>query len=218
MRRFVEMPPAQNPFVTSLDERAAAIKELAPDARAALVAQAERIVREQRVSRVEQGDRLPGIACAAVGRSRRLVAPRRRRRGVRALPEGLHDDGSHAPIRSTRSACGRWPSSSATWTGSCASSADRMARCKERVEQLKKDLSLSDDRRRPEADHGRHRRDDPRGRAPVGAAVRRAAERPRHRATVSAIPRGERRGVVYARRLSTARGRQFFRCRFGPIR
>ena len=46
MRRFVETPPAQNPFVTSLDERAAAIKALAPEARAALVAQAERIVRE----------------------------------------------------------------------------------------------------------------------------------------------------------------------------
>ena len=46
MRRFVDTPPAQNPFVTSLDERAAAIEALAPDARAALVAQAERIVRE----------------------------------------------------------------------------------------------------------------------------------------------------------------------------
>ena len=46
MRRFVDTPPAQNPFVTSLDERAAAIKGIAPDARAALVAQAERIVRE----------------------------------------------------------------------------------------------------------------------------------------------------------------------------
>jgi uncharacterized protein (DUF885 family) len=46
MRRFVETPPAQSPIVTSLDERAAAIKELTPDARAALVAQAERIVRE----------------------------------------------------------------------------------------------------------------------------------------------------------------------------
>jgi uncharacterized protein (DUF885 family) len=46
MRRFVETPPAQNPFVTSLDERAAAIKTLAPEARAALVAQAERIVRD----------------------------------------------------------------------------------------------------------------------------------------------------------------------------
>jgi uncharacterized protein (DUF885 family) len=46
MRRFVEVPPAQNPLVTSLDERAATIKELAPDARAALVAQAERSVRE----------------------------------------------------------------------------------------------------------------------------------------------------------------------------
>jgi uncharacterized protein (DUF885 family) len=46
MRRFVETPPAQNPFVTSLHERAAAIKALAPEARAALVAQAERIVRE----------------------------------------------------------------------------------------------------------------------------------------------------------------------------
>jgi uncharacterized protein (DUF885 family) len=46
MRRFVSTPPAQNPFVTSLDERAAAIKELAPADRAAAVAQAERIVRE----------------------------------------------------------------------------------------------------------------------------------------------------------------------------
>src|SRR5688572_25606530 len=48
MRRFVHTPPAQNPFVTSLDERAAAIQGIAPDARAALVAQAERIVRESR--------------------------------------------------------------------------------------------------------------------------------------------------------------------------
>src|SRR5688572_887985 len=46
MRRFVSTPPAQNPFVTSLDERAATIKELAPADRAAAVAQAERIVRE----------------------------------------------------------------------------------------------------------------------------------------------------------------------------
>ena len=46
MRRFVETPAARNPLVTSLDERAAAIKELTPDARAALVADAERIVRE----------------------------------------------------------------------------------------------------------------------------------------------------------------------------
>jgi uncharacterized protein (DUF885 family) len=46
MRRFVDTPPAQNPFVTSLGERAAAVQALAPDARAALVSQAERIVRE----------------------------------------------------------------------------------------------------------------------------------------------------------------------------
>jgi uncharacterized protein (DUF885 family) len=46
MRRFVDMPPAQNPLVTSLAARAGTIKELAPDARAALVAQAERTVRE----------------------------------------------------------------------------------------------------------------------------------------------------------------------------
>jgi uncharacterized protein (DUF885 family) len=46
MRRFISTPPAQNPFVTSLDERAAAIKELAPADRAAAVAHAERIVRE----------------------------------------------------------------------------------------------------------------------------------------------------------------------------
>ena len=58
MRRFVETPPAQNPFVTSLDERAAAIKALAPEARAALVGQAERIVRERRIPRMEQSHRL----------------------------------------------------------------------------------------------------------------------------------------------------------------
>ena len=46
MRRFISTPPAQNPFVTSLDERAGAIKELTPADRAAAVAQAERIVRE----------------------------------------------------------------------------------------------------------------------------------------------------------------------------
>jgi uncharacterized protein (DUF885 family) len=46
MRRFVDTPPAKNPFVTSLDERAALIKELAPGDRAASAAQAERIVRE----------------------------------------------------------------------------------------------------------------------------------------------------------------------------
>src|SRR5688500_1065640 len=46
MRRFIETPPAQNPFVSSLDERAAGIKELTPAVRAAAVAQAERIVRE----------------------------------------------------------------------------------------------------------------------------------------------------------------------------
>jgi uncharacterized protein (DUF885 family) len=46
MRRFVATPPAQNPFVTSLDERATAIEELAPANRAAAVAHAERITRE----------------------------------------------------------------------------------------------------------------------------------------------------------------------------
>ena len=46
MRRFVEMPPAQNPFVTSFLERTASIKELAPDTRTALAAQAERTVAE----------------------------------------------------------------------------------------------------------------------------------------------------------------------------
>ena len=46
MRRFIETPAAQNPFVSSLDERAAAVKELTPAARATAVAQAERIVRE----------------------------------------------------------------------------------------------------------------------------------------------------------------------------
>jgi uncharacterized protein (DUF885 family) len=46
MRRFVATPPAQNPFVTSLDERAAVIKEIAPADRAAAVAHAERITRE----------------------------------------------------------------------------------------------------------------------------------------------------------------------------
>jgi uncharacterized protein (DUF885 family) len=47
MRRFVSTPPAQNVFVTSLDERAAAIKDLAPADRAAVVAQAERTVRDR---------------------------------------------------------------------------------------------------------------------------------------------------------------------------
>lgn len=46
MRRFVEMPPAQNPLVSSLEVRAATVKELMPGARAAAVAHAERIVRE----------------------------------------------------------------------------------------------------------------------------------------------------------------------------
>lgn len=46
MRRFIETPPAENPLVASLDERAAAIKELAPAARTAAVSQAERSVRE----------------------------------------------------------------------------------------------------------------------------------------------------------------------------
>ena len=82
MRRFVSTPPAQNPFVTSLDERAAAIKELAPADRAAAVAQAERIVRESIYPEWQQGDRVSGIARAALGRSRGLVAPRRGRRGV----------------------------------------------------------------------------------------------------------------------------------------
>jgi uncharacterized protein (DUF885 family) len=46
MRRFIETPPAQNPLVTSLSERAAEVKELPADERAALVAKAERIVRD----------------------------------------------------------------------------------------------------------------------------------------------------------------------------
>ena len=46
MRRFAGTPPAENPFVTSLVERAAAIKELAPEDRVAFAAEAERAVRE----------------------------------------------------------------------------------------------------------------------------------------------------------------------------
>jgi uncharacterized protein (DUF885 family) len=46
MRRFVETPPAQNPLVTSLATRAAAIKDLPDAARTQLVAQAERTVRD----------------------------------------------------------------------------------------------------------------------------------------------------------------------------
>ena len=46
MRRFVSIPAAQNPLVTSLDERAAGVKDLAAADRAAYVARAERIVRE----------------------------------------------------------------------------------------------------------------------------------------------------------------------------
>ena len=83
MRRFVATPPAQNPFVTSLDERAAAIKGAraggprrrssrrpsASSARASIPNGTEAIA-------------YPGIACATVGRSRRPVAPRRRRSGV----------------------------------------------------------------------------------------------------------------------------------------
>ena len=46
MRRFVETPPAQNPLVTSLATRSATIKDLPADARAQLVAQAERTVGE----------------------------------------------------------------------------------------------------------------------------------------------------------------------------
>ncbi|RPI56537.1 MAG: DUF885 domain-containing protein [Acidobacteria bacterium] len=44
MRRFVDMPAAQNPLVTSLNERASRIKELAPADRAALVSRAQRLV------------------------------------------------------------------------------------------------------------------------------------------------------------------------------
>jgi uncharacterized protein (DUF885 family) len=46
MRRFIETPASQNPFVTSLSERASAIKELPAQERAALVSTAERIVRD----------------------------------------------------------------------------------------------------------------------------------------------------------------------------
>ncbi len=44
MRRFVETPVAQNPLVTSLGEGVSGIKELAPAERAAFVSKAERIV------------------------------------------------------------------------------------------------------------------------------------------------------------------------------
>ena len=44
MRRFVETPAAENPLVTSLNERASAVKALAPAERTALVSKAERIV------------------------------------------------------------------------------------------------------------------------------------------------------------------------------
>ena len=44
MRAFIAMPPAQNPLVTSLNERAAQIAQLTSSDRAALVSKAERIV------------------------------------------------------------------------------------------------------------------------------------------------------------------------------
>ena len=82
MRRFVSTPAAQNPFVTSLGERAATIKELAPAERAAAVAHAERITRERIYPEWNTAIALPGNAGAALGRARRTVAPRRGRRGV----------------------------------------------------------------------------------------------------------------------------------------
>ena len=47
MRRFVDTPASQNPFVASLNERASLIKDLAPDQRTALVAKAGRIVADR---------------------------------------------------------------------------------------------------------------------------------------------------------------------------
>jgi uncharacterized protein (DUF885 family) len=44
MRRFVEAPPAQNPFVSTFNDRASAISDLSAAERLSLVAQAEQIV------------------------------------------------------------------------------------------------------------------------------------------------------------------------------
>jgi uncharacterized protein (DUF885 family) len=44
MRRFIEPPPSGNPLVTEFESRAQAIKDLSAEARAALVAEAEKIV------------------------------------------------------------------------------------------------------------------------------------------------------------------------------
>ncbi len=46
MRRFVETPAAENPLVTSLSQRAAAVKALSDTDRAALVSKAEAVVRD----------------------------------------------------------------------------------------------------------------------------------------------------------------------------
>lgn len=44
MRRFIETPPAQNPLVTTLNERVSAVAEISPSDRAGLTSKAERIV------------------------------------------------------------------------------------------------------------------------------------------------------------------------------
>ena len=96
MRRFVSTPAAQNPFVTSLDERAATIKELAPADRAAAVAQAERIVRERVYPEWKTAIAYLESLVPRSAERAGPVAPRRGRRGVCIFPQELHDDRSHA--------------------------------------------------------------------------------------------------------------------------
>ncbi len=217
MRRFVSTPPAQNPFVTSLDERAATIKELAPADRAAAVAQAERIVRE---SVYPEWQKAIAYLESLVPRSAERAGLWRLEGGAAAYtyflknftttdlsPDQIHETGLRkvAELERDMDAVLRKLGRS---TGTV----------KERVAQLKKDLSYPLTEDGPEADHGRHRRDDPRSRAPVGASVRRAAER--RRSSRSRIRDSARRTRPRRtrRRRWTDRDPRFSRCRCGPIR
>ena len=127
MRRFVDTPPAQSPFVTSLDERAAAIKELAPADRAAFTAEAERLVRE---SVYPEWNKAVAFLEMLVPRSADRAGLWRLEGGAEAYVHFLKSftTTNLTPDQIHESACGRWTSSSAIWMRSCASSADRAAR------------------------------------------------------------------------------------------
>ena len=176
MQQFVASPPAQNPLVASFASRMAAATAIPEARRPALAADAEKVVASQiypawqRAIAVVQPLEAKATDDAGLWRFKDGAAAYAEmlRRFTTTRPDGRPD-----PPDRVRT---RWRASRRRWTRSCASWGAREGSVKDRIEQLKKDLSY------PLSEDGRTRimadveRDPARRRKARRAAVRSPSE------------------------------------------